>query len=258
MRVDRQQVIAKLMRARDEVAEVVDDLVQGDQLRVSWTRILAHNVNNHLTSIFFIIDRFISAVPTEAEEKIYVNGLKEVAVRIQDTIGRLQALTQFDSLVRLAPVQVRSAVVEAVQRQQGYASLKSSSIETKLDVPPGLTIQADRTALIESVLNVIGNAIKYSPTDSVVHVSVAAANGNVEIRVLDHGPGISPEDQQKLFKVGGMASSRPTAGEPQTGIGLAMTSALVTAMNGTIACESRVGAGSTFIIRLPAGSAPSK
>jgi signal transduction histidine kinase len=75
-----------------------------------------------------------------------------------------------------------------------------------------------------------------------------------EVRVRDRGPGICKEDQAKLFQVGVTLSTRPTAGEPQTGIGLALTAELVRAMKGEIFCESEPGRGSTFGFRLPAGA----
>src|SRR5437016_12148805 len=99
--------MARLLRARDDVDGVLDALVQGNDSKVSWTRLLAHHVNNQLTSIFFIIDRFIQADATDAEQTTYVAGLKDVADRIQETIRRLMTVSQFDSLVTLADVNVR-------------------------------------------------------------------------------------------------------------------------------------------------------
>jgi hypothetical protein len=57
--VDRKDILAKLTRAQTEIGAVVDAIAQGDERRLSWTRLLAHNVNNHLTSVFFIIERFL-------------------------------------------------------------------------------------------------------------------------------------------------------------------------------------------------------
>jgi signal transduction histidine kinase len=160
-------------------------------------------------------------------------------------------VSQLDSLVRLAPVDVGQAVTEAVERQQGYASLKDIELRAKVGAAAPVVTEADRLGLIESVLNLIGNAIKYSPPGARVDVTVVPVGEKVEIRVRDQGPGIACEEQARLFKVGGVLSTKPTGGEPQTGIGLAMTQALVEAMRGSVWCESESGKGAMFGIRLP-------
>jgi signal transduction histidine kinase len=105
--------------------------------------------------------------------------------------------------------------------------------------------------LVEALLNLIGNAIKYAPLGSEVCVDVSTKDDHAECQVRDHGPGISAEDQRRLFTLGAVLTTKPTAGEPQTGVGLALTFELVRAMGGTLWCESEPGAGSTFGIRLP-------
>jgi signal transduction histidine kinase len=251
--VDRKDILAKLTRAHDDIGQVVDAMVGGNQARLSWTRLLAHNVNNHLTSVFFIIERFTQESEMSPEtQATYVEGLKDVADRIQETMRRLMMVSQCDSLVRVAPVDLSQAVSEAVARHQGYASLKSMRLEvTGLAGATPIIVNADRLGLIESLLNLIGNAIKYSPPGKRISVTVEPVGAEVEIRVRDQGPGIGSRDQANLFKTGGVLSTKPTGGEPQTGIGLAMTHELVEAMGGTVWCQSEPGKGAMFGIRLP-------
>jgi signal transduction histidine kinase len=249
--MDRKDILAKLARARDDIHAVVDAMASGDERRLSWTRLLAHNVNNHLTSVFFIIERFIQPEEAATEKQAaYVDALKTVAERIQETIRRLMTISQFDSLVLLAPVDLGQAVLDTVERSHGYAGLKSIDLQCKIFASSAIIVEADRLGLIEALLNLIGNAIKYSPRGSKVEVTVRATSDDVEVRVQDHGPGISIDEQTMLFKVGGVLSTKPTGGEPQTGIGLAMTYELIKAMHGTIWCESAPGRGAMFGIRL--------
>jgi signal transduction histidine kinase len=112
---------------------------------------------------------------------------------------------------------------------------------------------ADRLGVIEALLNLIGNAIKYSPRGKKIDVGVTLVGENVEVRVQDQGPGIASEEQARLFKVGSVLSTKPTGGEPQMGIGLAMSQELIRAMGGLIWCESEPGKGAMFGIRLPLG-----
>jgi two-component system, sensor histidine kinase and response regulator len=251
--LDRNGILARLTQAREDIDDVINAVLQGDRRRVSWTRLLAHNVNNHLVSLFFIIESFAELEDNQSPEHlaIYTNGLRELAERIQETIRRLMAVSHCDDVVKVADVELCGVVSEAVGRQSGYAHLKGIGIREQHSVTAPLMVKADRLALVEAVLNLIGNAIKYSPTGTTVSVSVSVEGGQAQCVVQDQGPGIRPEEQSRLFTLGGTLSSKPTAGEPQTGIGLALSFELVRAMGGMLWCDSQPGTGATFGIRLP-------
>jgi len=251
--LDHESILRKLSQARDDIDLVIETVLQGDKARVNWTRLLAHHVNNHLASVFFVIESFAELGDSQKPEQlaIYTNGLRDLAERIQESMRRLMAVAQLDTLVQVTQVDLGAVVSEALSRHTGYAQLKSIQLRRQLVIAPPMIVQADRLALIEVMLNLIGNAIKYSQPGSEVHVSLATAGDHAVCEVRDHGPGISPEEQDKLFTVGGILSSKPTAGEPQTGIGLAMSHELVKTMGGTLWCTSMPGQGATFGIRLP-------
>lgn len=250
--LDRNGILARLTQARENIDDVINSVLQGDKRRVSWTRLLAHNVNNHLVSLFFVIENFAELEESRTPEQlaIYTNGLRELAERIQETIRRLMAVSHCDDVVKVTDVELCGVVSEAVGRQNGYAHLKGIAIREHHAVPAPLMVKADRLALVEAVLNLIGNAIKYSPTGTTVSVYVSVNRGQAQFLVRDQGPGIRPEEQSRLFTLGGTLSSKPTAGEPQTGVGLALSFELVRAMGGTLWCESEPGTGATFGIRL--------
>jgi signal transduction histidine kinase len=257
--LDHDDILRKLSQARGDIDLVIDSVLQGDKIRVNWTRLLAHHVNNHLASVFFVIESFAELGDSQRPEQlaIYTNGLRDLAERIQETMRRLMAVAQLDALVQITQVDLGAVVSEALMRQAGYAQLKSIQLQAQPVPAPPVIVQADRLALIEVLLNLIGNAIKYSPLGSDVHVSLAAAGDHAVCEVRDHGPGISPEEQHKLFTIGGILSSKPTAGEPQNGIGLAMSQELARTMGGTLWCTSVPGQGATFGLRLPlSGGAP--
>ncbi len=251
--LDHDAIMKKLSQAREDIDLVIDSVLQGDKVRVNWTRLLAHHVNNHLASVFFVIESFSELGDSQNPERlaIYTNGLRDLAGRIQDTMRRLMAVAQMDALVQVTQVDLGAVVSEALSRHAGYAQLKSIQLRGRVAASPPVIVRADRLALIEVVLNLIGNAIKYSPPGSEVQVSMATAEGHAVCEVRDQGPGIRAEEQGKLFTIGGILSSKPTAGEPQTGIGLAMCQELVKTMGGTLWCESTAGQGATFGIRLP-------
>ena len=101
------------------------------------------------------------------------------------------------------------------------------------------------------LLNLIDNAIKYTPEGGKVIVKQFTKNDEIIIEVIDNGMGIPKEDQSKIFQRFyrvDKARSRSVGG---TGLGLAITKHIVSSLNGTISVESEVGKGSKFITKLP-------
>ena len=97
----------------------------------------------------------------------------------------------------------------------------------------------------------ISNAVKYSPPGSEIQVALSNPDGWLKVEVKDQGPGISEEDQPKLFGEFQRLSAQPTADEKSTGLGLAITKKIVEAHQGVLGVESALGAGSTFSFSIP-------
>jgi len=105
--------------------------------------------------------------------------------------------------------------------------------------------------------NLLSNAVKYSTPGKRIWVRLQPGLGSIVFSVQDEGPGLSLEDQAKLFQKGVRLNSLPTGGEPSTGFGLAVAKELVSQLGGKIWCESQPGRGACFSFRLPIGEPPS-
>jgi len=114
-----------------------------------------------------------------------------------------------------------------------------------------LYVMADRIAVHQIADNLISNAVKYSPIGSKVHLRLAIECGQVLMEVRDEGPGISEDDQTRLFRKFTRLSARPTGGEHSTGLGLSIVKHIAEASAGHAGCISRLGEGSTFYVSLP-------
>jgi signal transduction histidine kinase len=145
---------------------------------------------------------------------------------------------------------LQALAAQCVANNQSNASRKQIAIRLVDDVI--IHGKADSGATMQILDNLISNAVKSSPFKSTVRVRLWRENADTFIGVRDQGPGISAEDQKKLFGKFTRLSAQPTGGESSTGLGLSIVKKLAEAMQGTVSCQSTLGDGAMFILRLPA------
>ena len=149
-----------------------------------------------------------------------------------------------------AAVNLADIAAAAVEQYQEAARRKKITIQT--DFPAEAVVAlADVFALDQILDNLISNALKFSPAERQIFVSVRSVSHHAECVVRDEGPGFTAEDKAKMFRRYGRLSARPTGGEPSTGLGLSIVRKLVQGMDGELLCESASRKGATFTIRLP-------
>jgi signal transduction histidine kinase len=216
-------------------------------------RMAAHDLRNPLNGLMLNIE--ILSEHAEEQNREPLDRMMILAHQMIHMIRNLldvQALEDGRRRLNIEEVEVTGEVDAVVEAMQTVAERKRITISTQFarTAPRAL---ADRAALRQVLNNLVGNAVKYSPYDREVVVEVEPARGGVLVlRVRDQGPGITPDEMPRLFQKYVCLSARPTGGEQSTGLGLAIVKQLVTAMNGTVWCESKPGAGAVFIVSLPA------
>ena len=140
-----------------------------------------------------------------------------------------------------------------------------SDVETKkmnvslADSNAHFLVQGDGSRVVQILANLLSNAVKYSPAESSIEIDVnpyKEASEFLRINVRDHGSGIPSEDSDKLFQKFYRIDNSSTRTTVGTGLGLAVTKALVELHGGEIWVESETGEGSVFSFTLPIGSAP--
>ena len=166
--------------------------------------------------------------------------------QIDRLIGDLRGETR--AAPSLADVDIAQVVTEAARRQR---MLTGADVDLDIDHDKPLVARADAGRIGQVLDNVLGNAVKYAPTDANVEVSVRRDGDSVIISVRDEGPGLAPADLERVFERYYRAGT--SANVPGLGIGLAVSREIVAAHGGRIWAESAgPGEGSTFHIALPA------
>jgi signal transduction histidine kinase len=161
-------------------------------------------------------------------------------------------LTQIESgglMLALEPVALR----EAVEQVFAMLSAQAQQQGVALELAPGAPLEAetDRTRLRQVLLNLLSNAIKYNRRGGQVTVSVQPGPGGLCLAVRDNGVGMAPEHLARLFEPF-QRGAQAASGIEGSGIGLALTRALVRRLGGRLEVESRLGQGSCFSVVLPA------
>ena len=163
-------------------------------------------------------------------------------------VGRMQ--------LSLEPVCVADALEETLDLMRPLASQRKIQLTALADVDANVHVLADRQRLKQVLLNLLTNAVKYTPVSGSVSVSYdLSGNNNVRILVTDNGPGIPKDQQKRLFAPFERLGAEQSNVEG-TGLGLALCRRLMDAMQGQIELESKVGHGSTFWLELPKTKSP--
>ena len=144
----------------------------------------------------------------------------------------------------------------ATAKELCRSKAEAAGVSLELDCSPALVVSADASLLEQAVMNLIDNAVKYSPQGESVRISAASIGERVEIRVTDHGCGIDKKEHERIFERFyrvDKARSRKLGG---TGLGLSIVKHIVLAHKGTVHVESEPGKGASFVIDLPSSEAP--
>jgi signal transduction histidine kinase len=250
----RVQALEKMQAALAELGASNERLLHLNNEKNEFLGIAAHDLKNPLTVIVGSAELLKQANDPARIEKltgIIVNAAK----RMRDLINNLldaNAIEQGRFTSLREPCNMRALLEESVQHNQPAATKKN--IVFRVGTSEGLWARADRAAILQILDNLISNALKYSPPNTTIHLHTLPEAECALVSVRDEGPGISQEDQRKLFQKFSRLSARPTGGESSTGLGLSIVKRLAEAMSGSIHCHSLPGSGATFTLRLPVWS----
>ncbi|MFO0875574.1 MAG: ATP-binding protein [Phycisphaerales bacterium] len=218
----------------------------------------SHEMRTPLTAIRSAGEVALRREQQPEEYRETIGAMLEGVTRLTDLIDRLLLLARADAgkaLVRRESVDAKAVVEEVAELLQPVADERRVALSVRADA--SMIAHADRVLLRQALVNLVDNAVKYTPAGGSVSVVARRCNGDVAISVNDTGPGIGPEDRERIFDrffridpARARSEEAPWAGG--AGLGLAIARWAASANDGRIELESELGRGSTFTLTVPA------
>jgi signal transduction histidine kinase len=215
---------------------------------------MSHELRTPLNAILGYTELIVDGIYGAPPDKM-ADVLKRIESNGRHLLGLINAVLDLSKIeagqlaLDLAGYSLNDVVQTVCTAVEPLAADKKLALKAEVapDLPPA---RGDERRLTQVLLNLVGNAIKFTDTGEVV-VKAAASNGSFSLSVRDTGPGISAADQAKLFQEFQQADNSITRKKGGTGLGLAISKRIIEMHGGRIWVESAVGQGSTFSFTLP-------
>ena len=239
---------------RKLVLETIALRKEKELLREHFAAIVSHELKSPLNAVqqnLYVLEDELSDVLTKDQ----YNRVDRMKSRVNDLVKLINTWLRVYSVDiekikdNFETITVSTVISKAVESISSQAQRKDIEIVIQINEATQ-QVNGDEVSLVEALINIIGNAIKYSRVSSKILVVVTHDYENVTITVADSGVGILVEDIPFIFNDFYAGTPGPGATKG-SGIGLAITKRIIEAHDGSISVESELGKGSTFIINLP-------
>jgi signal transduction histidine kinase len=243
----------KVQERTKNLVEANERLRELDQAKSNFISLVSHELRTPLTAIKgFIVTLFHydKEIPEE-KRRVYLGVLNEETDRLTRLINELLDISRIES--GRMDIQWRSiSVPEVIQRVFDTLRLKANTVNLVKDFPDDFPkITADPDKLEQVFVNLLGNALRYSPADGSIVVTGRQQGDGIILEVTDQGPGIAFAELEKVFDKFYRLDNEVNRKNPGTGLGLPICRALVNLHGGKIWVESEINQGCHFIITLP-------
>lgn len=250
-----------LATLRAEVAAERDRLARANQLQEDLIHLITHEIKNPLTAVRVYTQlgrKLLGTGRSALDERLgsYLVNVEQAGgtiERLVENLLQISRLEQSGELPAAERVELEPLMREVAAQFEPLAEQKQQMLRVEVD-GEGLAAVAPRLLLREALSNLVSNAVKYTPPGGQVRVWTQPGErpGTIVLGVTDSGIGLSEEDQARLFEKFFRASDPRAQEQRGTGLGLALTRAMISRMAGEIQVHSALDAGTTFRLILPA------
>jgi two-component system sensor histidine kinase/response regulator len=236
-----------------KVEERTIELKEINELQKALVQTIVHDLKNPLSNIIMFSKHIETRNPppektVELSQKINRSG-RHMAKMVENLLDiyKIEQGIIFTCLDTFDLVPVVSQTQDVFAEN---AAKKNINLQYETTVERG-PILADMTQTKRVFENLVSNAIKFSPPDKSIYITLEKQDGNYITCIKDEGPGLTQEDKAKLFQKFSRLSAQATGGEHSTGLGLSIVKSLVEVMKGKVWCESEEGHGASFFVSFP-------
>jgi signal transduction histidine kinase len=238
-------LIARAIRKQNQLAKLKNDLVAT----------ISHELKTPLASMRLLVDTLLDSPKwDETQAREYLQLMGKENMRLSRLIDNFLAFSRIErnkyrfDFVNTAVNDIIQESIESVQERFQSPDCQFD-VRINADLPP---VSGDRDALVTVVINLLDNAYKYSGAKKHIVLSAFTDKDQICIEVQDNGVGLSQRDAKRIFKRFYQADRRLSRGNEGCGLGLSIVQYIVDAHGGTVRVISEPGAGSRFIVNLPA------
>jgi signal transduction histidine kinase len=251
--MDKDKVATSILAAKEDLESALHELEKLPAINSSSVAFAAHALNNFLavsSGTVELLGLYFEDHP-DSQLTLALDTLRHSTDLMAHIVSQLMATSVTTEVkLKIERVDLSLLVKRLCFLFQRKAHPKNISILFSSAGDP-FAVNTDRVALAAVLDNLLSNAVKYSDRGKKIWVQVINEPTGVVCSVRDEGPGISPENQARLFQHGAKLGSVPTGGEPSTGYGLAVAKEIIDRLGGKIWCESELGKGASFAFSLP-------
>ena len=225
-------------------------------LKDEFLRIASHDLKNPLTlvrggaaTLRALLKPGMTLTPELYDLLERVEHNARVMQQIIEDFLEFRALEDGQLQLLRVPIDLNALAQQVVSNQVDYAN--SKGIRLRADLASLPVVLADSARLRQVVENLVGNAVKFGFVGTEIVVQTACDARTVSLNVRDSGPGLTPDDLNKLFTKYARLSNKPTGGEKSSGLGLAIAKQMVDLHGGELGAYNNPDVGATFWLRLP-------
>lgn len=245
---------------------LLDDITELRQLRRIRSEFidnLSHELRTPLTTVRLLTETLsrdleTASVPDRIRERVAKMDVETGhLVQMVNELLDLSRIESGETQLRLEPVDLGRVARSAIERVRTFAERQHVRLEPLLSgTSTPIIVRGDEERLGQLLINLLHNAVKFSPVQGVVAVEAHAYGGEAVVSVVDQGPGIPVSDIERVFERFYKVDRARVRGASGTGLGLSIARHIVEAHGGRIWAESEEGRGSTFRFAIPMAEAP--
>ena len=244
----------ELVQERETIAQQAAALRQLDDLKSRFFTNVSHELRTPLSLMVGPVNSLLKRTKEKSEEKKLLQFVQRNAKQLQKLINEILDLAKLENnkiVVNETPIHFYAYLMDQVAQFNSYAASDSLEFEVNLNIDKTNQILLDQSKFEKILHNFLSNAMKFTPPNGTVSLSVEESHSQYLIEVRDTGKGIHPDDLPHIFDRFYQSKQPNAKTEGGTGIGLSLCKEMAELLGGKVWAESELGKGSAFYLQLP-------